>query len=199
MTMKRGCPQVLVNIAESLTSSRKEVKRHEKTAKTLMKWSIGFPPKLRIAYLNGSVEKTLAKYPSELASTVRKRFMLRIAQRIAEATRAEGIVTGESFEKKAVQSVHSFRILDEAVKDLPVYRPLLGLGYNEIASTAEKIGLAKTMMRKAVQLGTETEMALERIKEIEHRLDSEKIIDDTIKSMKTIELGDDPRVTRLNL
>jgi len=188
MTMKRGCPQVLVNIAESLTSSRKKAGRLEKTAKTLMEWSIGFPPRLRIACFNGSVEKTLAKHPSELA-LVRKRLMLRIAQRIAEATRAEGIVTGDSFGKNAVQSVHSFRILDEAVKGLPVYRPLLGLGDDEITSMAEKIGL-KTVMRKAEQLDTEPAMEL-GLREIEHKLDTEKIIDDTIKSIKTIELARD--------
>jgi thiamine biosynthesis protein ThiI len=188
MTMKRGCPQVLVNIDENLTASKKEAKRPEKTAVTLMEWSIGFPARLRIAYCNCNVEKTLEKHPPELALLVRKRLMFRIAQHIAEATRAEGIVTGDSFGKKAVHSAHSFRILDEAVKGLPVYRPLLGLDDDEIASMAKRIGLEKTTMRKAEQPRIIAAVELGRIREIEHKLNSEKIIADTVKSIQTIEL-----------
>jgi thiamine biosynthesis protein ThiI len=188
MTMKRGCPQVLVNIDKNLTASKKEAKRSEKTAETLMEWSIGFPARLRIAYYNCNVEKTLEKHPTELALLVRKRLMFRIAQRIAEATRAEGIVTGDSFGKNAVHSVHSFRILDEAVKGLPVYRPLLGLDDDEIASMSKRIGFEKTTMRKAEQPRTEAAVELGKIREIEHKLGSEKIIDGIVKSILTIEL-----------
>ena len=191
MTMKRGCPQVLVNISADLIASRKEARRSEKIAETLMEWSIGFPARLRIARLNRSVEKTLEKHPPELALIVRKRLAFRIAQRIAEATRAEGIVTGDSLGKNPAHSVHCFKILDEAVKGLPVYRPLLGLDDDEIASKAKNIGFVKTLMRKADQPRVEAAMELGRVREIEHKLDSEKIIDDTIRSIKTIELARD--------
>jgi len=188
MTMKRGCPQVLVNIDENLTASKREDKRSEKAAETLMKGSIGFPARLRITYYNRNVQKTLEKHPPELALLVRKRLMLRIAQRVAESTRAEGIVTGDSFGKNAVHSVHSFRILDEAVKGLPVYRPLLGLDDDEIASMSKRIGFEKTKMKKAEPSRTETAVELGKIREIEHKLNYEKIIDDAVESMLTIEL-----------
>ena len=188
MTMKRGCPQVLVNIDESPTASKREDKRSEKAAKTLMKWSIGFPARLRITYCNCNAEKTLEKHPPELAHLVRKRLMLRLAQRIAEATRAEGIVTGDSLGKNATHSVHSFRILDEAVKGLPVYRPLLGLDDDEIASMSKRIGFERTTMRKAEQPRTEAVVELRKIREIEHKLNYEKVIDDAVESMRTIEL-----------
>jgi thiamine biosynthesis protein ThiI len=188
MTMKRGCPQVLVYVDENLTASKREDKRSGKAAETLMEWSIGFPARLRVAYYDCSVGKTLKKHPPELAQLVRKRLMLRIAQRIAEATRAEGIVTGDSFGKNAVHTIHSFRILDEAVKGLPVYRPLLGLDDDEIASMSKRIGFEKTTMRKAEQPSTEAAVELRNIREIEHKLNYHKTIDDAVESVQTIEL-----------
>jgi thiamine biosynthesis protein ThiI len=189
MTMKRGCPQVLVNIDENLTESRRETKQSEKTAETLMEWSIGFPARLRIARLSCSDGKALRKYPPELALLVRKRLMYQMAQRVAEATRAEGIVTGDSLGKTPVYSVNSLRIMDEAAKGLPVYRPLLGLDDDEIASMAKRIGFEKTAMGKAEQLGTEAAVEIERIQETEQLLDSEKIVDEAFKAMQIIELA----------
>lgn len=187
MTMKRGCPQVLVHVDENLTGSLRETKQSEGAAEALMDWSIGFPARLRVAHLNRSARKALEKCPPELALLVRKRLMYRIARCIAEATRAEGIATGESFGKTPAHSVHSFKILDEAVKGLPVYRPLLGLYDDEIVSIAKRIGFEKMTMRKT-ELGTEAVVELERTRRIEQRLGCEKIVDDAFKSMQITEL-----------
>jgi thiamine biosynthesis protein ThiI len=189
MTMKRGCPQVLLNITESLTTSTKENKRCEKIARTLMEWSIGFPTRLRTAHLNCSDEKALEKQSPELALMVRKRLIFGIAQRVAEATRAEGIVTGDTFGKHLVHNLHCFRILDDAVNGLPVYRPMLGLDDKEITSDAKRIGYVKATMKKAEQLHAEAVVDLGKIKKIEHGLDSEKIIEDAIRFMQIIELA----------
>jgi thiamine biosynthesis protein ThiI len=188
MTMKRGCPQVLLHIDESLTQSRKGPEQPATTAETLMDWSIGFPARLRISRLDRGIGKALEIYPPELAMLVRKRLMLRIAKRVAEATRAEGIVTGDSFREASVNSVHSFRILDEAAKGLPVYRPLLGLDDEDIDSMVNRIGLKETTMERAEQPSTRAAVGIEGILEIEQRLKPEKIVDDALESMQIIEL-----------
>jgi thiamine biosynthesis protein ThiI len=189
MTMKRGCPQVLLNITENLSTSANENKRCEKIAKILMEWSIGFPTRLRTAHLNCSDEKALEKQGPELALMVRKRLILRIAQRVAEATRAEGTVTGDTFGKHPAHSIHCFRILDDAVNDLPIYRPLLGLDDKEITSDAQRIGYVNATAKKAQQPHAEAVINLDKIRKIEHELHSEKIIDDAIRSMQITELA----------
>jgi thiamine biosynthesis protein ThiI len=189
MTMKRGCPQVLLNITENLTTSTKENKRCEKIARTLMEWSIGFPTRLRTAHLNCSDEKALEKQYSEVALMIRKRLILRVAQRVAEATRAEGIVTGDTFGKHSVHNLRCFRILDDAVRGLPVYRPLLGLDDKEIALGAKRIGYLKATVKKAEQPHAEAVIDLDKIKKTEHGLGSEKTIDDALKSIQIIELA----------
>jgi len=155
----------------------------------LMKWSIGFPARLRIARLSRRVRKALEKYPPELSVIVQKRLMYQIAQRVAEATRAEGIVTGDSLGKNRVHSVLIFRILDDAAKGLPVYRPLLGLDDEEIALIAKRIGLRKTTTGRTEQLSMGAAMELEGTQEIEQWLNSGKIIDDALKSMEIVELA----------
>jgi len=192
MTMKRGCPQVLLHINESFTKSGKLTEQSAMTAETLMKWSIGFPARLRIAHLSRRVRKALEKYSHESALIVQKRLMYQIAQRVAEATRAEGIVTGDSLGKNRVHSVLIFRILDDAAKGLPVYRPLLGLDDEEIALIANRVGLRKTTMGRTEQPSMKAAVELKGIQEIERRLNSEKIVDDALKSIQIIEL------TRLN-
>jgi len=187
-TMKRGCPPIFVHINDSMTSLRREAESAKQIAKNLMMWSIGFPARLRIARYNFKPQKLVGEYSPELAPLVRKRLMLRIAQRIAEATNSEGIVTGDSFGKNAARTTHLFRIQDEAVRGLPVYRPLLDLDDEEIASIAKRIGLAKTAMKKAEQPQAETTVGLEEIREVENELNSEKLAKDAFESMQTLEL-----------
>ena len=186
-TMKRGCPSILLYINSSSVSPRKEAESLSDIAKNLMTWAIGFPARLRIARYKCRHQKLLEKQTPREASLVRKRLMLRIAQCVAETTNAEGIVTGDSFGKDSALSTHLFRIQDEAVKGLPVYRPLLCLDDYEISSTAKRIGLRKASLEKA-EPPTEARVELEEIKEIEGKMDSEKLVADAIKSMQTLEL-----------
>ena len=68
-----------------------------------------------------------------------RRFMFRIAERIALREKAGGLVTGESLGQVASQTVQNMRTI-EAVTKLPVLRPLIGLDKDEITERARKIG-----------------------------------------------------------
>jgi len=110
------------------------------------------------------------------------------AHRIAEAESAEGIVTGDILGKKATQTIHSFRIQDEAVKGFPVYRPLIGLDEAETAETAKTIGLNKTSKEEIKQLRPEAIMKPEEIKKIEHELKVKKLVEEAVKNLRILEL-----------
>jgi len=188
MTMKRGCPPMLVHIEKGATKSQKDSRNVKQAAQTLMQWNIGFPKKLRVTRFDRSPPKKSEKQPSELTAIIWKRLMLRTAQRIAEAENAEGIVTGDVLGKRATQAVHSFRIQDEAVKGFPIYRPLIGLNEAEVAATAKAIGLKETVKKEAEHTKLETIPKLEEIKGIERRLNTEKLVKEAIKSLRTLEL-----------
>jgi thiamine biosynthesis protein ThiI len=169
-------------------TSLREVEGVKQKAMNLMMWSIGFPTRLRIAGCNFKPLKLVEEYPPQIASIIRKRLMLRIAQRIAEMTNSEGIATGDSFGRNAAHSASLFRVQDEAVKGLPVYRPLLGLDYQEIASLAKRIGLEKTSMKTRKHSQADTTVGLNEIRKVEDQLNSEGLVKAAVDSMQALEL-----------
>jgi thiamine biosynthesis protein ThiI len=65
--------------------------------------------------------------------------MVRIAQQIAAAARAECLVTGESLGQVASQTLGNLRAIEE-VAEIPILRPLIGDDKAEIMDLAERIG-----------------------------------------------------------
>ena len=188
MTMKRGCPPIFVHIANGITKRHEDINKVKLAAQALMKWNIGFPRKLRVTRYHLDLQKISEEHTSELTAFISKRLKLQTAHRIAEAESAEGIVTGDILGKKATQTIHSFRIQDEAVKGFPVYRPLIGLDEAETAETAKTIGLNKTSKEEIKQLRPEAIMKPEEIKKIEHELKVKKLVEEAVKNLRILEL-----------
>ena len=65
--------------------------------------------------------------------------MVRIAQQIASAAKAECLVTGESLGQVASQTLGNLRVIEEAA-EIPILRPLIGDDKAEIMELAENIG-----------------------------------------------------------
>lgn len=70
---------------------------------------------------------------------VLRRFMFRVADRIAEEVGASGIVTGEAMGQKSSQTSTNLHATSTVV-DRPIHRPLLALDKNEITERAKSIG-----------------------------------------------------------
>ncbi|MBO5166117.1 MAG: tRNA 4-thiouridine(8) synthase ThiI [Lachnospiraceae bacterium] len=83
------------------------------------------------------------KCPHEELTIIMRRYMMRIAERIAQETECLGLVTGESIGQVASQTMHSLVATNE-VCELPVYRPLIGFDKLDIVDVSEKIGTYET-------------------------------------------------------
>ncbi len=81
--------------------------------------------------------------PHDELTIIMRRYMMRIAERLAEADDCIGLITGESIGQVASQTMFSLRVTDE-VCELPVYRPVIGFDKQEIVDLAEKIGTFET-------------------------------------------------------
>jgi thiamine biosynthesis protein ThiI len=68
-----------------------------------------------------------------------KRFMLRVAEAVAEREGCGALVTGDSLGQVASQTLANMRAEGDAVK-MPVLRPLIGMDTEEIIWTAKEIG-----------------------------------------------------------
>ncbi|MCI9009797.1 MAG: tRNA 4-thiouridine(8) synthase ThiI [Clostridia bacterium] len=88
-------------------------------------------------------EEIHAKCAAELNVTLLRRFMFRIAERIAQRKEAKCLITGESLGQVASQTIEGMTS-SGAVVTLPVLRPLVGFDKNEIIERAKKIGTYET-------------------------------------------------------
>ena len=77
--------------------------------------------------------------PAPFRVILYRRMMVRIAQQIAAAAKAECLVTGESLGQVASQTLGNLRVIEE-VAEIPILRPLIGDDKAEIMELAERIG-----------------------------------------------------------
>ena len=86
------------------------------------------------------------KCPHEELTIIMRRYMMKIAEKIARDTECLGLITGESIGQVASQTMHSLYATNE-VCTLPVYRPCIGLDKQEIVEISEKIGTYETSIQ----------------------------------------------------
>lgn len=83
------------------------------------------------------------KCPEEHMTLIMRRFMMRIAERIAKNTKAKALITGESVGQVASQTLGALDVTN-AVVDMPVLRPLIGMDKTEIIDRSRQIGTFET-------------------------------------------------------
>ena len=83
------------------------------------------------------------KCPHDELTIIMRRYMMRIAQTIAEKSGSLGLITGESIGQVASQNMQSLMAPND-VCPMPVYRPLIGMDKQEIVEISEKIDTYET-------------------------------------------------------
>jgi thiamine biosynthesis protein ThiI len=81
--------------------------------------------------------------PHEELTIIMRRYMMKIAERLAEESGAMALVTGESIGQVASQTMQSLAATD-ASATMPVFRPVIGFDKQEIVDLSEKIGTYDT-------------------------------------------------------
>lgn len=122
------------------------------------------------------------KCPDGLGTVLMRRFMMRIAERIARAQGCGALITGESLGQVASQTMEAIAATD-AVAGMPVFRPLIGLDKLEITGIAARIGTYETSILPYEDCCTVftprhpvTKPKLEDLVKAEARLDVESLI-----------------------
>ena len=133
------------------------------------------------------------KCPHDELTIIMRRYMMKIAEQIAQETECLGLITGESIGQVASQTMHSLYATNE-VCTMPVYRPCIGLDKQEIVEISEKINTYETSIQPFEDCCTifvakhpVTKPNLEVIKRHEKSLDD--VIDDLMaKALETKEM-----------
>lgn len=83
------------------------------------------------------------KCPHDQLTIIMRRYMMKIAEKLAVDSECLGLITGESIGQVASQTMQSMAVTNE-VCTIPVYRPCIGLDKQEIVDISEKIGTYET-------------------------------------------------------
>lgn len=81
--------------------------------------------------------------PHDELTIIMRRYMMKIAEKIAKDTECLGLITGESIGQVASQTMQSLAVTNE-VCELPVYRPLIAFDKEDIVTLSKKIGTYET-------------------------------------------------------
>ncbi|WP_243343008.1 tRNA uracil 4-sulfurtransferase ThiI [Anaerococcus sp. AGMB09787] len=133
--------------------------------------------------------------PRRDTTILSRRFMMRIASKLAKDYGYQSLITGESLGQVASQTIESVSVINEAT-DLPILRPLIAMDKKDIIDISVNIDTYE----KAIEpyddccsifapANPVTKPKLEFIKKSEENLDIEKLEEDAIKSMEIIKIS----------
>ena len=139
-------------------------------------------------------EEIRDKCPEEYFTLIMRRFMMRIAQHIAEANGAKAIVTGENLGQVASQTMEAIAST-QAVTHLPVLQPLIGMDKEEIITIARKIGTFDTSILPYEDCCTvftprhpRTRPQVSEVEAAESALDVDTLVQEAIQGIERISL-----------
>lgn len=140
-------------------------------------------------------EEIRAKCPEEYFTLVMRRFMMRIASRIAYRNGCKAIVTGENLGQVASQTMEAMACT-QAVTDLPVLQPLIGMDKEEIVTVARKIGTFDTSILPYEDCCTvftprhpKTKPNVSELEEIEQALDVEGLVNEAMAGIERVKVS----------
>ncbi|NLI60600.1 MAG: tRNA 4-thiouridine(8) synthase ThiI [Clostridiales bacterium] len=152
------------------------------------------PIRLHVVPFTEIQQELYEKCPDGLLTILMRRFMMRIAEIIAEKDGAQALVTGESIGQVASQTLEALASTDDVVS-MPVFRPLIGLDKNEIVEIAEKINTYETSILPYEDCCTVfvprhpvTRPKLDRVRQAETVLDSEALIERALEGVEVYDI-----------
>ncbi len=153
--------------------------------------------KMHVINLLPIQEKIVENCPEEETTILVRRFMMRIAEKIAEKRECMMLITGENLGQVASQTAEALVVTDACVK-MPVMRPLIAMDKVDIMDKAKEIGTFETSIQPYEDCCTvflpkhpTTKPKLERILESESRLDVEGLVATAVESVEVINISPD--------
>lgn len=136
-------------------------------------------------------EEIHKKCPEEYMITIMRRFMMRIAERMANQRGAQAIITGESLGQVASQTIESITSSNSVVT-MPVLRPLIGFDKLDIIDISKKIEAYETSILPYEDCCTVflpkfplIKPNLQKVIYTESKLDVESLIEEAMSNIET--------------
>ncbi len=192
MVAKRGVALEAVHFFSHPYTSERAKDKVLKLAKIVSDYTGGM--KVHIVPFTDIQLEIKEKCPPEQLTIIMRRFMMAIAEKIAEKNGAKALVTGESIGQVASQTVEALYVTNNAVS-MPVFRPVIGMDKEEIVEISRKIDTFETSVLPYEDCCTIftprhplTKPKLENIVKSEKALEFSRLVDEAVNGTETIEV-----------
>ena len=139
--IKRGVKALFVHFYSYPYTDKASLEKVEELAGILATWN--YRTQIYFVPFADVQREIVTQTPAPFRVILYRRMMVRIAQQIAAAAKAECLVTGESLGQVASQTLGNLRVIEE-IAEIPILRPLIGDDKAEIMELAERIGTFET-------------------------------------------------------
>ncbi|MBQ5841025.1 MAG: tRNA 4-thiouridine(8) synthase ThiI [Clostridia bacterium] len=192
MIAKRGVQLTAVHFASPpYTSERAEQKvisLLEKVGRYAGRMSLHIVPFTRIQ------EEIRRACPEEYFTLIMRRFMMRLAQRVARQENCGALITGESLAQVASQTIPALAVTD-ALAEMPVFRPVIGMDKEEIVSIARRIDTFELSIQPYEDCCTvftprhpRTRPKLHLVEQAEAVLDVDALVEEAMAGIRILEI-----------
>ena len=175
MIAKRGVQLELLHFASPPYTSQQAREKVLQLAQELTVWCGRLT--VHIVPFTEIQEEIRRKCPEDHFTLIMRRFMMRLADRLAHELCCKALVTGESLGQVASQTIQALCVSDD-VATMPVLRPLIGMDKEEIVRIARHVGTFDTSILPYEDCCTvftprhpKTKPNLEEVREYEAALD----------------------------
>ncbi|MBK5253305.1 MAG: tRNA 4-thiouridine(8) synthase ThiI [Peptostreptococcaceae bacterium] len=193
MMAKRGMRIEAVHYHSYPYTSQRAQEKVEELARILSAYC-GYI-KLHIVNLLPIQEQIVEKCPEEESTILVRRFMMRIAEKIAEDNQCMMLITGENLGQVASQTAEGLVVTDETVS-MPVMRPLIGMDKIDIMDMAREIETYETSILPYEDCCTVflpkhpvTKPKSSRMADSESKLNVEELVNNAVKSVEVVHIG----------
>ncbi len=192
MMAKRGMLIEAVHFHSYPYTSQRAQEKVEDLARIIAQYCGRF--KMNVINLLPIQEQIVENCPEEETTILVRRFMMRIAEKVAQKSGCTMLITGENLGQVASQTAEALVVTDTTVK-MPVMRPLIALDKVDIIQKAKDIGTFETSIMPYEDCCTvflpkhpATKPKLEKILESESKLDVDALVEAAVEKMEIIDI-----------
>ena len=192
MMAKRGMLIEAVHFHSYPYTSQRAQEKVEDLARIIAQYCGRF--KMNVINLLPIQEQIVENCPEEETTILVRRFMMRIAEKVAQKSGCTMLITGENLGQVASQTAEALVVTDATVK-MPVMRPLIALDKVDIIQKAKDIGTFETSIMPYEDCCTvflpkhpATKPKLEKILESESKLDVDALVETAVEKMEIIDI-----------
>ena len=150
------------------------------------------PIKLHIVPFTKIQEQIFEKCHHELLTVIMRRFMMKIAEQIADRNNCSALATGEALGQVASQTLESLHATNSYI-DMLVLRPLVCMDKLEIIAISEKIGAYETSIQPFEDCCTVftpkhpvTKPKIANVEKAEAKLDIDELVQEAVENTYTV-------------